>query len=206
MTHRRLVSVLTLMAFIGCLFAAPVVVSAQSWQDNSSGSDRGMNMWNRSWGQNNGFNSGHGNLLKHIIPGLLGGVAGFFLGSQFGMIGKIVGAAAGFAIASWIVNKIWPGRDRYSYNDYSRDYSFGWRNQQQQNNGWGFGPWRGSETGGATGGDANLQALRDRWMTATRDYQSSLSGSDTAARDTARANFEAARNAYYGAIRDNYNR
>ena len=52
MTYRKLVSALTLMAFLGCMLAVPMDAFAQSWGDQGRGYDNGMNVWNRSWGNN----------------------------------------------------------------------------------------------------------------------------------------------------------
>ncbi|MBI2944854.1 MAG: hypothetical protein HYY25_11690 [Candidatus Wallbacteria bacterium] len=207
MTYRRMISALTLMAFVGCLFALPMTAQAQSWNDNSRGGDSGLRIWNNQWGTNNRFSDGRGigATLLRWIPGVLGGVAGYFLGASLGPIGRIAAAAVGFVVAKWIADKLFPSRDSYSYNDWNRNFNAGWQNQYQNNVGWGYGP-RGSETGGATGGDANLQAVRDRWITATREYQDSLRGSDTNASNAARANFESARQAYFDSIRSSYNR
>ncbi|MBI3890575.1 MAG: hypothetical protein HY303_03490 [Candidatus Wallbacteria bacterium] len=208
MSYRRMISAVTLMAFVGCLLAFPVTAQAQNFFNNNQRGNSGFNIWNDRSGSNSfmSHGGGIGQTLLHLIPGVLGGVAGYFLGASLGPIGRIAAAAVGFVVAKWIADKLFPnnGYNRYTYNDFNRNFNFGVNNQYQSNNGFGWGP-RGSETGGATGGDSNLQAVRDRWITATREYQNSLSGTDQTAIGTARSNFESARQAYFDSIRSNYN-
>ncbi len=218
MKFRKLVSALTLMAFLGCVMGAPVYADGffnnnrrDNWNDRDSrdsgwfdsnrsgGTDTGMQYWNNSRGSNS-FTGG-GSFLKTLLPGLLGGVAGFFLGSSFGPIGKIVGAAAGFFIAKWLAGKLFgDDNDRYRYSDNNREFNWGWNSTSDWNRGNGYYP-RGSETGG---GNASVEALRDRYFDATRTYQDSLRSGSGQDSDAARRAFEASRTAYFDAIKANY--
>jgi hypothetical protein len=205
MMYRRLVSALTLLAFVGCTMVLPATVFAQNYNYNNQGSDRGVNYWNNNYGTNAQMTQG-GGMLRKIVPGLIGGVAGFFLGAQFGIVGKIAGAAVGFFLAKWVFDKFFPS-DVYTYSDYQNNNSFQW--QQQNNYGQGYTqypPYRRSETGVSAPTDTNLQALREAWFTATRTYQTALTSNDQAQIESTRTAYEAARTAYYGAIQTNYSR
>lgn len=134
-------------------------------------------------------------------------LAGMF-GSQFGVVGTVIGGAAGFFVSKWIGDKLF-GENCYpgQYNHAGgpgifqriKDAIFGRKNPGP------FPPVYGNNGGGVRWSDVrtpntgNLNDSRQAFYNAMQDYTKALQTGTQAQKEAAKAAYDAARNAYFSA-------
>lgn len=205
MTRQALVAFLGIFVLFACV-ATPV--TAAGWSD-AAYYDQAR------YGQNNGNSGGlfkFGPTTSKIAKiGLTatGSVLAGMFGSQFGVVGTVVGGAAGFFVSKWIGDKLF-GENCYpaEYNHNNgggifqriKDTIFG-----RKNNG-PYPPVYGGNPGGGvrwsdvrTPNTGSLNDSRQAFYNAMQDYTKALQTGTQAQKEAAKAAYDSARNAYFSA-------
>lgn len=205
MTRQALVAILGIFVLFGAIVPAPA--TAAGWSDSAYYDQA-------SYGNGRGHSSGG---VFHFSPttskiakiGLTatGSVLAGLFGSQFGTIGTVVGGAAGFFVSKWIGDKLF-GSNAYpqQYNEggswFSRikDKILG-RDRGPYPPVYGNGPIQGGNRWSkiAPLNNGNLADARQSFYRAMEDYQRALTSGSQAEKESAKAAYDTARNAFFSA-------
>ncbi|MBI4860179.1 MAG: hypothetical protein HY815_07925 [Candidatus Riflebacteria bacterium] len=197
------------LLIVGTFFAlalvTPTSVVAGGWPDqNQSGfppiqmqgpapyGQRPIQMQDQRWNKDRGgilnFGPTGKNIARIALTAAGTVVAGLF-GSQFGMVGTVIGGAAGFIVSRWIGNKLFGESDNYAPG--YQQYTYG----QQY---WGNGP-RWSQTDcpkPPIGFEGDIKHLKSEVVRTYNALKGAIAGGTQGEKDAAKAAYDHAREAY----------
>lgn len=215
--HRVLVGTLSLLLVVG-LFAPSAAMAAGGWFDNRF--DQGYYQQQQSgWGKLFSFGVDGKKIARIALTGAGTLAAGLF-GSQFGMVGTVVGGVAGYMVSKFIADKVFgggPNCDPYVYgHEYHGITGFFRRIKDKilgrdprkgppalppvyggPNPGQFPGQFPGHFSG--TRGSGDLSTLRQGFYQAMISYKRALESGTDADKQSAKTAYDSAREAYFQA-------